>query len=524
MLRLALLPCLLLAGPSAMSAAVPQPPGLLPWGAPADVGQIGLAQRQGTVAEVALAITAAKQNRGEWLGCPDTVQTYTPATAIEPTAAALASSWTTIHAPGLATTPSDRPIPARGWGYKVLGAYAARRSGLAVDEAQIDRLIAAAEATQYADANAAWPPQRTAGMYGYVIVPTSDPWFDTTPVSGSTLGQVLLDLANQRPQVITAFDGGLWAGRTFSIADVDASSGWYDGGAAYDHGIAGAAMIEGAMQHPDASVRARRLASARLATDWAIAEPPVVNANYTAKLVWLLASMYALGGAPADRTALLDKLDRAVLPGILMDANADGVVDGVAGRQFADLAAVAQTPGRLWDGHNSRTVYHAMIAQAVTAAYAALRDRGDLSEAARIKPYALALLGNLAAEINGLGVPASGRGLVPFALIQGQWLIDRAEGTSTPAWNQALARLWTAGSFNQAGESSGALGLMTLKTSAVPYQTQAQRWQSVSVGSGGGVGVTAGTGGGGCGSGGSLALLAVMVGLALQGIRSADKR
>ena len=141
-----------------------------------------------------------------------------------------------------------------------------------------------------------------------------------------------------------------------------------------------------------------------------------------------------------------------------------------------------------------------MIAQAVTAAYAALRDRGDVDHAARIKPYALALLDNLAAEINGLGVPASGRGLVPFALIQGQWLIDRAEGTSTPAWNQALARLWTAGSFNQAGESSGALGLMTLKTSAVPYQTQAQRWQSVSVGSGGGVGVTAGTGGGGCGS------------------------
>ena len=90
----------------------------------------------------------------------------------------------------------------------------------------------------------------------------------------------------------------------------------------------------------------------------------MVNANYTAKLVWLLATMYALDGAAADRTALLDKLDRAVLPGVLMDADRDGQVDGVPGCRFADLTAVARVPGRLWDGHNARPVYHAMIAQA----------------------------------------------------------------------------------------------------------------------------------------------------------------
>ena len=469
---------LLAAGLAADEA--PAPPGKRPWGAGGDRRQISAAQQQGQPADVAAAMATAKRNRGRWLGCPDAAIRYAPVAGRAPIAAEILADWKQVYATALARIPTDRPIPARAWGYTALGAYAARQSGAQVDATALDRFAELAESTQYADANAPWPPLRTPGMYAYVVVAEDDPWFDGTAVSSTSLGRVLLELADKRPGLTAVFDAGPWAGRRFAIADVDPPD-WLDGGAAYDHGIAGVAMIEAAIQHADPLIRRRRLASARLACDWAIAEPAVVNANYTAKLVWLLATMYALDGAAADRTALLDKLDRAVLPGVLMDADRDGQVDGVPGCRFADLTAVARVPGRLWDGHNARPVYHAMIAQAVTAAYAALRDRGDVDHAARIKPYALALLDNLAAEINRQGVPDSGTGLIPFAVLHGLWSIDRAEGTRTAAWREALARLWEAGRFRSGMEGSGALGLLLLEASATPYRSLPQRWQDTGV-------------------------------------------
>jgi len=55
-------------------------------------------------------------------------------------------------------------------------------------------------------------------------------------------------------------------------------------------------IVEAKIQQSDQSLKNKYKESARLAGDWAIAEPPVRNHNYTAKLVWLLAQVYGLTG------------------------------------------------------------------------------------------------------------------------------------------------------------------------------------------------------------------------------------
>lgn len=250
-------------------------------------------------------------------------------------------------------------------------------------------------------------------------------------------------LCETKPTMCVEYKGGMWAGRRFVMADYDVPD-FLDGGGAYDHGIAGVMMIEAALQQNDPKLKQRYKDAALLAGEWAIAEPPVRNHNYTAKLVWLLAELYEWTGEAKYRTAMLDKLNRNLLPGVLMDADNDGQVDGMSNQSFAVLATIAQRPGRYWDGHNARPVYQAMNAFALIEAYVALRERGDKTEAARVKPYAFATLDNLAAEINQFGVPSSGYTMVPYALLLGLYKIAAAEKQPQPAWAKAFAAYWNA--------------------------------------------------------------------------------
>jgi hypothetical protein len=435
-------------------ASAGDPPGQLPWGGRDDRKSIARALHTGSIAEAVAAVQAAMRARGTWLGCPESPVEWRPARPEEPTRAAIAAAWSAQIRPALARIPIDRPLPARAWGYLALGAFAAGRAGQPVDEEAWGRLIGNAIGQQYADTNAVWPPQRTPGLFAYAVFATEDPRFDRTRVGSSVMGRVLLDLAERHSQLAVVYDAGPWSGTRFIIADVDPPN-MLDGGAAYDHGIAGVAVLAAALRETDAERRDRWLDAARLACAWARAEPAVVNANYTAKLVWLLAEAYAAEGRREDREAMLDKLARVVLPGVLMDADGDGAVDGVPGVRFADLWQGARTPGRMWDAHNAKPVYHAMVAQAVMAAWRSLRDRGDAAEAARIEPYARAMLDNLSTEINAYGVPDSGRGLIPWALAEG---LAAFATVTPPAWREALARLWGAGVFAGPGEATPALG------------------------------------------------------------------
>jgi hypothetical protein len=445
-------------------AAAGEPPGRAPWGNSELRRSISRAQLSGSVTEAAAAIRAAMTVRGVWLGCPEEAVLWRPAQSVVPTSAALAAAWAVQIAPALARIPIDRPVPARAWGYLALGAFAAGRAGATVDEAAWSRLIGNALGQQYADGNAPWPPQRQPGLYGYAVVEDDDPWFDRTRVGSADMGSVLLRLAERHPQLVATYDAGPWAGRRFIIADVDPPD-LLDGGAAYDQGIAGVAILAAALRQTDPEVRERWLASARLACAWARVEPAVINANYTAKLVWLLAEAYAAEGRTEDRDAMLDKLARSVLPGVLMDADRDGVVDGVPGVRFAELWQGARVPGRMWDAHNAKPVYHAMVAQAVTAAWASLRRRGDAAEADRLEPYARAMLDNLSDGIIAWGVPNSGHGLVPWALLEG---LAAFAGEAPPAWHEALHRLWGAGVFAAPGEATASLGRLLGATGPAP--------------------------------------------------------
>ena len=248
----------------------------------------------------------------------------------------------------------------------------------------------------------------------------------------------------------------------------------YDGGAAYDHAVASVMMIEASLQLNDPTSKKLFRESALLAGDWAIAEPPVRNHNYTAKLIWLLAELYGLTGQAKYKNAMLDKLNRNLKPGVLMDFNNDGKVDGMKNQSFLELTPAAQKPGRIWDGHNARPTYHAMNSWALVEAYVALRDRGDKKEAAKVKPYMLAMLDNISWETNNLGVPNSGRTQTPYALLLALWKVAAVEKTPQPEWEKALRAYWNTGVMrmtdaNNNSEGSLNTGLFLLYKSGVKY-------------------------------------------------------
>ncbi len=294
-----------------------------------------------------------------------------------------------------------------------------------------------------------------------------------------------------KPSVCPGYDSGMWIGEQFLVEDFSTNPPEYGGAAAYDHGWDAAMMVEAWIQETDPVRKATYEASARLAADWSEVEPSVRNHNYTAKNIWVLAQLYAITGESRYKTELENKLDRNLKPGVLMDANSDGFVDGMSNQPFSGLTLSAQTPGRMWDGHNANPWYHSMNAWAAVEAYVAFRDRGDTARAADIRPYMIAMLDNLAVELVTQGPPAtSGEHMwpIPYALRTALWKVADYEIESHPLWEDAVATLYNWGLFNSidtsvnnlSGRGTAALGLYLVYLSGTTYEPLDQRLNSAS--------------------------------------------
>ncbi|MBX3735573.1 MAG: hypothetical protein KF715_02695 [Candidatus Didemnitutus sp.] len=464
-----------LAGILTSSSAAPTPPCGNSYGSSADMDAIELAMWAGTATDVTTAITNAKATRGDSVGCPDLLYTYITPNFTVPTLATIASKWENVHAPGLRDFLITCPEIGRKGAGPALGGYYAHLAGYASRLSALRDITQMYIATQYVDANAPWPPVSDSGVYvgayGLLRVPTTDACYD------SSVGPGVEAFYSAKPTLFPIFDAGLYSGDRFMIADIIPELGVFDGGLAYDHGWVGAMMMESTLQHPVATLRASASTSLAPAVGWAENEPPVRDHNYTAKLVWILAQKYARDGDTAAKTAMLDKLDRNLKPGVLFDANADGLVDGMSSQPFSGLTEIARVPGRYWDGHNARPQYQPMNAWAFVEAYVALRDRGDTAQAAALKPYAVATLDNLAWEIVNKGIPQVGVGQkeIPYAFLIGLWKIAAYESETHANWEQAAWALWNSGLMNSYGDNTVNAGLYLLYKAGVPYTPLASR-------------------------------------------------
>lgn len=469
----------------------PNPPCPFPYGS--DVNQIIAIEEamfSGTAAEVTTAINNAKNNRGDEVGCQETCVDYAVSNFTEPSLSAIVERWNTIHAPGIAGYAETCPTLGRKHSPAALGGYYARLAGYSADLNKLANIANIYEAQQYKNAYAPEPLTTYAGVFGFLNeagacdpIPPGSPGVDFCGNPTVPQEDPIEKICDLEPSVCVTYDSGTFAGRNFLVADIIPEG--KDGGMAYDQGWAGVMMIEAKINQPSQSLKNKFKESARLAADWAIAEPPVRNHNYTAKLVWLLAQAYGLSGEAKYKTALMDKFNRNLKPGVLMDLNGDGKVDGMNNQPFSGLTTVAQRPGRMWDGHNSRPTYHPMNAWALVEAYVALRDRGNTAEAAQVKPYAVAMLDNLAWEINTLGVPKIpnqtqliGSTQIPHALMLGLWKIVAYEPGVEPhqdEWEQAAWAMWNAGIGNSYGDNTVNVGLYLLYKNGVPYVPLKQR-------------------------------------------------
>lgn len=437
---------------------------------------IELAMQAGSVAEVEAAVLAAQRSRGRELGCAERAYTLIEADDRDPGAAALRQAWQ-VHAaalsPGAAAL--DRcPMLGRLAGAFALGGWLAKSQGLPADEGALRRVADNLLNTQFHPRRSPGEQSAWAGLYGYAAR-LGDP-ADACHVAG-VVGEATARLCSEVPELCVVYREGRFAGERFGVGDYSAARGLRDGGAGFDQGWAGVMMVEAALGASDPADRRRYRESALLAGEWAIHEPPVRNHNYTAKAIWLLAVLYDWTGEARFRDALIDKLERNLLPGVLLDADADGEVDGHPGLRFADLVApVARVPGRYWDAHNALPWYQAMNAWAAVEAYAAFRSRGDAVWARRLRPVALALNDNLAAELAGKVVDDTARSQIAFALAAALWKLADAEAVSRPQWNAALWGIWNSGLATAPGDNRTATaGLLAARATGARYRSYAQR-------------------------------------------------
>jgi hypothetical protein len=454
------------------------------YGTGAQSAQIEQLMQSGSVAEVQAALRAAQRTRWLELGCAELQYSYIEADVRAPAAAQISAAWQ-VHsaAAGPLSAQLDRcPALGRSAGAYALGGWNALQGGLTVDEGALRTLSDNLLQTQ-------WTPERGTtveavpyGMFGYATS-VGDP--DSACYVAGVVGEGVGRACETAPALCTVFQSGRFSGQQFVVGDYLPSAGVRDGGGGFDQGWAGVMMIEAALAARDPVDRQRYRAAAIAAGEWAVAEPPVRNHNYTAKLIWLLAALYDFTGEARFREALIDKLERNLLPGVLMDLNADGQIDGLEPLRFDQLKApAARLPGRMWDAHNALPWYAAMNAWALIEAHAAFVSRGDAQWAARTRSYALAMLDNLAAELAGRAGANLGPGSsqLPFAFATALWKLADVERLSRPAWEAVLWGVWNTGLDQAPGDNRTATAAMVaLRSKGVAYRSYRQRAQLSSV-------------------------------------------
>lgn len=450
------------------------PPCELRYGTAEDENNIVLQMRYGSVAAAVEAVNQAKNSRSALLGCPQQALTYQPANKTEPSLSDILTIWNTNHKPVISSFSVSCPRIGRYENNAALAAYYAMQAGYFSDLSKLGAVADMMYDQQYATWNISSPNERNEGVFAYVNVPGSD-----ACNIGGVVGAGVSTLCNTFPHYCVLYTGGQFAGETFATSGQDDVNNWFDGGFAYDHGWAGVQMIEAAIMQSDPLLKQKYRDSLVLAGQYAISEHSVKNHNYTAKLIWLLAELYAWTGDEIYKNELNNKLNKNLLPGILWDGDSDGNVDGVTPKiAFDDLTAIAQLPGRMWDGHNSIAWYQAMNSWAMTESYVAFRDRGDTLRANELKPYAIAMLDNLSHEILTLGVVSPdqlGVRDITYALLIGIWKISQYESEDHQIWNDAAWAMWNSGYFNTYSTHSVNIGLYLAIKSNTVYQPLAQR-------------------------------------------------
>ncbi|MDH5598874.1 MAG: hypothetical protein OEY34_07110, partial [Cyclobacteriaceae bacterium] len=343
------------------------------YGSSTDESNIIYQMRYGTIAEAVNAINQAKNTRGTSLGCPQESLSYNLPDLTEPSLSTIETVWNTIHSPAISSYLVDCPRIGRYENNAALGAYYAIQAGYPFDQSKLVEIANMMYDQQYAPWNILAPEKRNEGVFGYVNVNSSDPCYP-----GGVVGSSVSALCTTLPDYCVTYTDGQFAGNNFAISGQDDTNNWFDGGLAYDHGWIGIQMIESAIGQSDPFLKRKFRNSVEHAGHYAINEYSVKNHNYTAKLIWLLSELYAWTGDPAYKDELNYKINKNLISGILWDGDNDGFVDGTSPPiAFNTLTATAQTPGRMWDGHNALPWYHSMNAWALTEAYVAFRDRGE---------------------------------------------------------------------------------------------------------------------------------------------------
>lgn len=438
------------------------------YGSNSDENTIVFQMRYGSIADAVNAINQAKNTRGTALGCPESTVNYAAPNTTIPLLSDIENQWNTVHAPTISAFNVTCPRIGRYENNSALGAYYAMQNGYFSDRSKLAEIADMMYDQQYAHWNIPSPLPRNEGVYAYINTPSLNPCYP-----GGVVGSSVTALCGAIPAYCVTYTNGQFAGDNFATSGQDDANNWYDGGLAYDHGWVGVQMIESAIMQTDPALKQKYRNSVELAGQYALSEYCVKNHNYTAKLIWLLAELYAWTGDTLYRNELNYKLDKNLIPGILWDDDNDGFVDGTSPLiPFNTLTPVAQSPGRMWDGHNSLPWYQAMNTWALTEAYVAFRDQGDISRANELKPYVVAMLDNLSNEIitQGAVTPdALGVRDITYALLTGIWKVAHYENEVHSTWEQAAWAMWNTGYFNAYSTHSVCLGLYLLVRSETAF-------------------------------------------------------
>lgn len=451
-----------------LKAQNPNPPCGNHYGSSSDEANIIQQMRFGSITDAQNAIEQAKNTRGTSLGCPQLAYNHNPANFSQPSLTAVANIWNTVHLPTIESFTINCPRIGRYENNSALGAYYARLAGYPANLDALYDIATMQMAQQYTSSNVNSLDPQHEGVYGYIHVPSNDPCYP-----GGVVGSSVTAVCASIPSYCLPYDNGLFAGESFLVGDQYDPLSFYDGGIAYDHGWIGTHMIEAGIQQFDMNRKVAARHSVSAAAQWALSQEVVKNHNYTAKLVWLLAQMYNWTGDSNYLNELNYKLDKNLLPSVLMDADSDGFVDGTnPAIAFQDLTTIAEVPGRNWDGHNSLPWYSAMNAWALTDAYVAFRDRGETVRAQELKPYVLAMLDNLSWEINNLGIIDDQLGVrdLTFALLNGIWKVAQYENEPHPEWETAAWAMWNSGCFTTYSTHSVCVGLYLCVLSGTNYE------------------------------------------------------
>jgi hypothetical protein len=438
------------------------------YGSSSDEMNISLQMRYGSISDAINAINQGKNTRGTALGCPEIALNYATPDLSEPLLTDIVNSWNVFHAPSISAFNVTCPRIGRYENNSALGAYYAMQAGYYNDMTKLAVIADMMYDQQYASWNSNTPNPRNEGVYGYINVPNTDPCYP-----GGVVGTSVDAVCSALPTYCVNYTDGQFSGLNFLISGQDDANNWFDGGLAYDHGWVGVQMIESAILQNDLTIKQKYRNSIALAGQYSNSEHCVKNHNYTAKLIWLLAELYAWTGDTIYKNELNYKLNKSLIPGILWDGDNDGLVDGTSPAiPFSSLTEIAQLPGRMWDGHNALPWYHAMNTWALIEAYVAFRDQGDLVRAVEIKPYVLAMLDNLSNEILMQGVvtpDALGVRDITYALLIGIWKVAQFENEPHLNWEQAAWAMWNSGYFNAYSTHSVCVGLYLLVRTETPY-------------------------------------------------------